>query len=570
MKKNIFCMVALLLVSSLCMAADDPLAKLSGETLQFFSPVAGKIVHAEGSTITFTVDVKEPLRPGMRLNILSEGEPFRHPVTREILGKAESHAGKAEVRDVKGDQVTGEVVEGAAKEGDRVRISETKVRMAFIQEKKVDWYLGDDLYRRLKTSGRIAMVDTGLETGDEKTAIAEAKKIGTEVLLLLTVKEADKGTLLREQLFWVADGSRFYDAEVKVDVAFTKDLRFGAEFFTPLSGEAIFRYSLPYSARFVVTGDFDGDGQQEIAVSTGKDIHTYLPAGDLQPLWEIKDITRGEQVWMDTIDLNGNGRDELIITLMSSGGPPDKSSSDSLVSSVRPGDVVSVVYELAGSEFKKIGTVNYFLRRVGTSLIGQMYSSSDGFKDDVFTVVWDDGYKRGEKVTLPKAITIYDYVGIEGQEKEQALFTYDEKGFLNIFNDKGIRIWRSSSDTGGFITTFKKPVPASYVEAGEWSIKDRLLTRGKEVLVVYRIPIVNMAKNVGYKSSLIKSYWWNGFSMDERTILEGVPGTLLDYALAGDKVVVLNSPVLGIKFDNILKGESPLGSTLQIYSVRGR
>jgi hypothetical protein len=58
--------------------------------------------------------------------------------------------------------------------------------------------------------------------------------------------------------------------------------------------------------------------------------------------------------------------------------------------------------------------------------------------------------------------------------------------------------------------------------------------------------------------------------MDERTILEGVPGTLLDYALAGDKVVVLNSPVLGIKFDNILKGESPLGSTLQIYSVRGR
>ena len=570
MKKYMFCMVVLLLLSSLCAAADDPLAKLGSETLQFFSPVSGKIVHVEGHTIMFTVDAKEPLRRGMRLNILSEGEPFLHPVTHEILGKVERHAGKAEVRDISGDEVTGVVVEGAAKEGDRVRISETKVRMVFIQEKKVDWYLGDDLYRKLKASGRIAMLDTGLETGDESTAMAEAKKLGAEVLLLLTAREADKGTLLREQLFWAADGSRFYDAEVKVDIAFTKDLRFGAEFFTPLSGEAIFSYNLPYSARFVVTGDFDGDGQQEIAVSAGKDIRTYLPAGDLQPLWELKGVARDEQVWMDTIDLNGNGRDELIITMMSSGSSPDKGSGDSLVSSVQPGDVVSVVYELAGSEFKKIAEVKYFLRRVGTALIGQMYSSSDGFKDDVFTVTWNDGYQRGEKVTLPRGIMIYDYVILEGQDKEQALFAYDEKGFLNVYNDKGIRIWRSGSDTGGFITIFKKPAPASYLEGGEWSIKDRLLTRGKEILVVQRIPLVNMAKGIGYKSSLIKSYWWNGFSMDERTVVDDVPGTLLDYALAGDKIVVLSSPMFGLKFDNIVKGESPLGTTLRIYSVRGR
>ncbi len=570
MKKNIFCVVALLLMSALCAAADDPLAILRDGTLQFFNPVAGKIVHVEGNAITFTVDVKEPLRPGMRFNILSEGEPFRHPLTREILGKVESHAGKVEVRDIQGDRVTGVVVEGTAKEGDRVRISETKVRMAFIQEKKVDWYLGDDLYRKLKASGRIEMVDTGLETGDEKIATAEAKKLGVEVLLLLTAKEADKGTLLREQLFWASDGSRFYDAEVKVDIAFTKDLRFGAEFFTPLSGEAIFRYNLPYSARFVVTGDFDGDGQQEIAVSNGKDILTYLPAGDLQPLWELKGATLDDHIWVDTMDVNKNGRDEIIISMMYSGGWPVKGSGDSLVSSVEPGSVVSVIYELEGSAFKKIGEVNYFLRRLGTSLIGQMYSSSDGFKDDVFTVVWDNGYKRGEKVTLPKGITIYDYVGIEGPEKEQGLFTYDEKGFLNIYNDKGIRIWRSGSDTGGFITTFKKPAPISFIDAGEWSIKDRLLTRGKEVLVVQRIPIINMARGIGYKSSLIKSYWWNGFSVDERTIVDDVSGTLLDYALAGDKVVVLSSPMLGIKFGNIMKGESPLGSTLQIYSVRGR
>jgi hypothetical protein len=79
-----------------------------------------------------------------------------------------------------------------------------------------------------------------------------------------------------------------------------------------------------------------------------------------------------------------------------------------------------------------------------------------------------------------------------------------------------------------------------------------------------------MAKGMGYKNSRISSYWWNGFSMEERSFIEDVPGTLLDYALAGDKVIVLTSPFLGIKFENILKGENPLGSALYIYSVRGR
>lgn len=552
MKKIFFGLALLLLMSSPGAAADDPLGRLADETLQFFKPVSGKIIRVEGSAITFETAEKDLIRPGMRLNILSEGEAFRHPVTREVLGKIETHAGRAEVKEIHDNLIDAVVVEGTAKEGDNVRISATRVRMVFIQEKKVDWYLGDDLYRRLKASNRIEMVDTALETGDEKRVIEEAKKLGVEVALLLTAREADKGTVLREQLFWVPDGARFYDGEVKVDIAFTKDLRFGAEYFSPLTGEAIFRYDLNFSARFVVTGDFDGDGKQEIAISTGTGIRTYLPAVDLKPLWELKGSKLDNHIWVDTFDLNNNGKEEIITVSMIND------------------NVVSSIYELTGAEFRKIGEVNYFLRRIGYALVGQLYSSSDGFKDDVFQMVWDGEYKRGDKIKLPKGITIYDYVDIEGPAKERGLFTYDEKGFLNIFDDKGIRVWRSGTDTGGFITTFKKPVPASYVEAGEWSIKDRLLTKNKEVLVVYRVPLLNMARTIGYKHSIIKNYSWNGFSVDERTLVDDVPGTIYDYALAGDKVVVLASPFLGIKFGNILKGENPLGGSLYIYSVKGR
>ncbi len=551
--KRIICTVAVvLLVAASVFAADDPLARLKDDTLQFFRPVSGKVVKADGQSILFEVYTKDPILPGTRVSIMSEGEPFRHPVTGEILGRIETQAGRAAVTGRSGDLIAATVVAGKAKEGDRVRISETKVKMVFVQDRHVDWYVGDDLYRKLKASGRVEMLDTALDDGNEQKVLDEAKRLNGEVVLLLTAKEADKGSLLREQLFWVADGSRFYDSEVKLDVAFTKDLRFGSELFTPLTGEAIFTYRIPYGARFVVTGDFDGDGKQEIAISEGRNVRTYLPAGDLQPLWETKGMATDDHIWLDAIDLNHNGRDELVAV------------------SMRGSEVVSSIFELEGTEFRKIGEVKYFLRRVGTTLIGQMYSSSDGFRDDVFTVVWDGEYKRGEKMKLPRGITIYDFVDIEGPSKEHALLTYDEKGFLNVFDDRGIRVWRSSADTGGFVTSFKKSAPASYIEAGEWSIKDRLLKRGRDVLVVNRIPLVNMAKGLGYKSSLIKSYWWNGFSMEESTVVEDIPGSLQDYAIAGDKLVVLSTSVFGVNVQNLIKGENPLGTTLQIYSIKGR
>jgi hypothetical protein len=79
-----------------------------------------------------------------------------------------------------------------------------------------------------------------------------------------------------------------------------------------------------------------------------------------------------------------------------------------------------------------------------------------------------------------------------------------------------------------------------------------------------------MAKGLGYSKSQIRSLWWTGVSMEERTIIDDIPGNALDYTIAGDKIIVLDKPVLGIKFKNILKGENPIGTVLYIYPLRGR
>lgn len=553
-------MCLFILVAS-AFAEDDPMVRLRDHTLKFFRPVTGKITALEDKKAAMDIGLKNDIISGMRLHVLSEGEPFIHPVTREVIGKIESVTGKVEVKEVQQDTSVGLLIEGNAKAGDRVRMSGSKVKVLFCQDKKIDWYLADDYYRKLKESGRIELIDTSLETDDVTLVLNEARRLGAEAALMVTSRAVDQGTLVLVKLFWVFDGSVFFEEEAKVDVEYAKELKFGADQFTPQAGEAVLLYNLPYTARFVATGDCDGDGKQEILLSNGRDLRVYVPGVDLQLLWEIKGKSSGDHLWIETIDLNKNGKDEIVI------------------SSLRSEEVFSNIYELDGSGFRELWEGKYFLRKMGTGLIAQGYSRSEGFSGDVVDLVWENDYRTGEQIRLPKGMNIYDFTFFEGTDHEKLVFGYDEAGFLNLYDAHGIRVWRSAADTGGFLSTFKKYTTSKVFDKGEttemfdrgtWSVKDRLIPKNREILVVQRIPLAEMAKGIGFKSSRIKNYWWNGFSMDEGMLIDRIKGTLLDYALAGDKMLVLTSPFLGIKFDNILKGENPLGTVLSIYSVKGR
>jgi hypothetical protein len=550
MRRSFLICICFLIIAVSAFAENDPMTRLKDETLKYFQPATGRITEVDGAKIIMDIGLNSGIRAGMRLNILSQGEPFIHPVTKEVLGKVELLSGKVELKDVVQEKSEGILITGNAKTGDEVRISGTKVKLMFAQDKNIDWYLADELYRKLKDSGRLEMIDTAIDTGDEAAVLNDAKRLGAEVALMVSSREADRGTLVKERLLWVSDGSVFFETEIRVEVAYSKELKFGEAYFTPDAGEAMLVYNLPFGARLLATGDFDGDGKQEIMLSTGKDVRAYLPSVDLQFLWEIKGKVSDDHLWIDAVDLNRNGRDEVILTMR------------------RNGEVYSAIYELEGTEFRKLWEGKFFLRRAGSSMIAQAHSAADGFTGDLLSFDWQGDYKTGEKIKLPKGMNIYDFAYVEGAEKQNMIFGYDEAGFLNLFDAKGLRLWRSAAATGGFLTKFQKESPVIFLEKGEWSVKDRLIPRNREVLVVNRVPLVEQAKGVGYKSSTIKSYWWNGFSMEEN-VLADVKGTLLDYGIAGDKMILLTSPFLGIKFGNVLKGENPLVTVLYIYSVKG-
>ncbi|MBA4371599.1 MAG: hypothetical protein C0402_01915 [Thermodesulfovibrio sp.] len=535
-------------------AAEDPITGLANATISYFNPVAGSVLRIAGDEVVIAQAAggSGQLFPGMRLRVMREGEPFRHPVTREVIGKVETPAGKIEVKKVSPEAVVARLVEGLAQAGDLVRLSDTKVRMLFCQDRGIDWYLADAYYRKLKASGRIEMLDTALESGDEARALAEAKRLGAEVALILTAREQDRTIFMRTRLVWVSDGTRFFDSEISIAPEQSRDLKFGDAFFVPKLGEAVMTYDMPYRGRLLAAGDFDGDGKQEIMISNGKDIRFYTPGVDFKPLWEIKGSAQDDHLWLDAVDLNANGRDEVVVT------------------SMRNSEVTSAIYEFTGEGFKLLWEGKYFTRRHGSGLIAQAYTNADGFSLDILKIIWKGGYAIGEKLKLPKGVNVYDFVTLEGPNREPLVFAYDDKGFLNLYDEKGTRVWKSGADTGGFISTFKKTAKAAYLDAEEWSIKDRMIPAQREVMVVYRVPLTSMLKTAGYKTSSLRTYGWNGIAMEESVTIDDVKGAVLDYAVAGDKLIVLSSPFMGLKFDNILKGESPLGTMLHIYSVKGR
>jgi hypothetical protein len=139
-----------------------------------------------------------------------------------------------------------------------------------------------------------------------------------------------------------------------------------------------------------------------------------------------------------------------------------------------------------------------------------------------------------------------------------------------VYNGKDVRLWRSKTDAGGFLNSFTRKAPTTLVDRGEWSVKDRLFRRNNEILSVKRYPLVEMMRSLGFKKALVKKLWWNGLAMEEGVLIDNIAGTLFDYTVDGDRIMVLASPLFGIKPGNILKGENPLQTELIIYKMKGK
>lgn len=534
----------------------DPINSLKEDTISYFTPMKGRVLSVKESIITIDIGANSGVKKGMRFTIMREGVPFVHPVTREPIGRLESNVGIAEVIDAAPDRASMKPVTGEIKEGDIARISEMKVRVLFYQDKTVDWGLGDAYHNLLKGSGRMELIDTALDSAGNEVLLKEAKRLGAHVLLVLRAETVNKENVLKQSLCWVENAGVFSEHDVKIDAAYTKELKFATGVFTPYSsdGDALLTFDLTSGMKLITVGDIDGDGKQEIVASTGSDIGVYLIGPSLEKLYLKKSTASDDFIWLETLDINSDGKDEIIATSLSTSG------------------VVSYIYELKGSELSLFWKERLFVRVMGNGLIAQEPSIFTGFDGPVFNLVYSgNNFRKGEALKLPKGVNIYDFARIDSPGGSVHILAFDNSGYLNLYNESGQRIWRSMNDYGGFPNTFKRDSlnePAA--DEASWSVKDRILRRNNEFVTIKRIPVTDKAKGLGYKSSQIKSLRWTGFTMEESNLLSDISGTVSDFVIAGDKLAAVSRPMFGFKLQNILKGQDPRGGFLYIYSLKGR
>jgi hypothetical protein len=571
MRKQFTCIVLFFILCctySSGYTAENAMDTLIHATTSYFKPLQGKIVSVDGKQVMVSLGAKDSVKPNMRFQILREEAPFRHPVTKEPIGKLEALIGKLQVKEVKEDVSTADILEGDVKEGDTVRISELKIKLLFCQSKDTDWQLSEYYYRKLKESGRFQLIDTALEPNKPEEVIEEARRMHADVALYLSTKKTDSETFLMQELYWVTDGLKIGSMETKIDQAVATELSLGEKFFPLEKHQPLTRFEVPTSAKLLNMCDVDGDRKKELIFSTGADLIIYALDRDLLPALggiTIKGSTQDHHIWIDSVDLNKNGKDEIIITSMK--GSPVISDYESSI--MKGADIVSSIYEYDGKEFTLLYQDNVFMRKIGNKLYAQPYSRDLGFDGEVFELRWEGAVKKGDALKLPGGVNIYDFVFFENPKSGRMLLAYDEKGYFTLYDQNALRLWRSKTSTGDFLTTFKKKAPSPMADGGEWSVKDRLFPRQNDILYVKRIPFLDIVKGLGYKKSQIRSLQWDGHAMEEQIVIDGVDGTILDYVVTTDNVFILASPLFGIRAANILKGDNPVKKELLIYPLKG-
>ncbi len=532
-------------------ASEEALNLMRDNLLSYFTPVKGKIISIEGRTATIDIGSKSNLKKGMRLVIYREGASFLHPVTKEPIGLQEMPVGKAEVKEVNSDTAVVNILRGDVKSSDKVRISEIGVRALFYHGADVDWSLGDEYHRILKETGRFELIDTAIETDNEAKIIEEAKKQSAEIAIVLTSKDiSNSNAMFKQKVLWVEDSAKLAENEAQIEFAFIQGLKMGEQILG-LGKEIIVRsIEPPFTVELITSGDFEGNGKPKLALSTGTDIYLYTLDGEVDSVHKIEGSASNRHIWLEAADINKNGKSEIIVCYM------------------RSDEIFSQIYEIKDGKFVKLWEGDYFIRALNNELIAQEYRDYEGFYGTVFKLLWDKGFKKGPNIALPQNVNIYDFIYLTESGKEKFILAYDEDAYLNLYDENGVKLWRSSEDFGGFNWTFKKRGATIMEEKDNWSIKDKIFGFGRQLVALNRVPIAGMARGAGYSHSQIKGLWLLGMSVENSTIVERLPGNALDYTFYEDKLVIVAKIPLGFRLGHILKGGNVGGNTLYVVPFK--
>jgi hypothetical protein len=558
-----FLLMLFMVVSSVTAQTDeDPINKASDAVLGYFVPISGTVEGVSGETVRVRLEGEGDVPGKVRLTVFKEGEPFYHPVTNEKIGNTEFTTGRIEIKEKEPDgfYIAG-IKSGKAETGDRVRLVSSRIKIAFFQERKSDWALSELFYNGLKESGRFEILESYTPSYEPEKLSKLARDLGAEAVLLFSTPYRDEKKTMNIKLFWSEDAAMFAEIEETLDREIDMAVP-GDEFLSVdlIEREPWSTYNIE-KGRMMAVGDINNNGEQEFVVSDGNSIRIYSQKRDLREEWLIEGAPSERHLSIDVLDMNKNGYAEVFVTNL-----------------ISEREMRSFVLEYHPSgEIRKVNdNIQYFLRVSGKRLLMQEYGYIEKFKGPVYEGIFKDGeYRTSTPLNLPEGLNIYGFTYVDWKESGKLqLLTFDDKGFMHLYDEAGNYIWKSGESYGKPDISVKRENVQQGDPDEDWLVRSRLIAiktdRGQEVFAVRKIPEIKNMPGLGYRAAEVYSLWWDGETMDMKPVLKGLPGRVNDYWIAGNRLFLI---VRGNMFEflkNSVAGEFSSGSMIYYYNIKGK
>jgi len=278
----------------------------------------------------------------------------------------------------------------------------------------------------------------------------------------------------------------------------------------------------------VEVGDFDGDGKNEVALAfKDRIVVARVVAGKFEPVVDYAFDRSGNALSLDGLDLDGNGRMELYVTM------------------AQMNDIRSIALELQESQLVVVvKQVPYFLHKVklgneGYVLLGQelnpdLKNHTQDLAGPIFRVTRNgDRLERGANVDLPSFVSLYGFQPFEqGGRPMIARLNINDK--LQVLEPGGGLLWESSDHFGGSETSFERPDGSSQGMGMRYVFINPRLEPGPEETVL--VPVNEGSRTFNafttFNNSHLKAVAYDGYSLVERWRTKPQGGYLGDFRMA--------------------------------------
>lgn len=582
-------------------AGSTSLQELAVALSTLFPSVSGTVTAAQGDRVDIDRGLDQGVRPGLLLNVVRPGEPFRHPLTGVMLGASETRLGLLVVESATADRAvtrwvgaarssesasasgagpasSGEAV-GPIRAGDQIRTSDQPLPIV-LASTAAGQFLTTRFRAALDDTGRFRLLPFATSIpvpsliGDASFPMASAaetaplveatRELGADYVVVFDVRLRPSGVMGGVAIMETRRGGRLDAVQMPLHLnpdelpagAFEGPATAAADAMVQVmaarTGRAFRTMEFPYRAEHVVIGDLDGTGGAAVAISDGHRLRIYSLKHSTTELLAEEPLERADrrQLAVDLADINGEGRPQLFVTAM----VDDR--LDSYVLRWKDGKLTRVVEHQP-----------YYFRVLTppdkpAMLVGQKRSISSPFYDRVMTLEWTgQGYREGETLTLPDDVAIYDFTVADFTRDGRGQLLYLDRSDRLVLVAPDGRVLGKSADSFGGVESFIEYRPIAINQGADSEpLRARIPARltaadlegdgTVEVAVPHNVPLTKRIERIkGYQYGQIHVLRWDGQQFVEQWTVPRVEGVIADIAVArllgtggGTQVMVLVNP----------------------------